>query len=391
MFSRLSNFINVLRYFASLYSRILRISWPTKLVYRVLYRRRELNLIISATRNIAVTEDSSVPFLLGAPKNMVPDNSPHRFGLLLRKFVSRSKRDVESDMYFAYSQSLTDIGHTYSDMSALLTLESTESTTVTRIIHEHVDAGIEHVILDGNCFLMDRFGLLEKIKRIKRKSLGIIVDIPDCYQSKEGYSRMLEWTKYADVVVVHNSRLHVPSSVQNILLWPGFPFPELKYESKWSNKTKDFSILGYEHRQREIFARKAATLGLLSFNFLHSNKQLENVRSSYIDYIAQLKEVRMTFSNGYINSRESIIVGRALESMLCNTLLLYENGSDLDFFFSPYSDYIQIYSLADFVEKSTFLMNNLTYAEQIATHGFRTYRNKYNSRKFWENVLKILS
>jgi spore maturation protein CgeB len=175
------------------------------------------------------------------------------------------------------------------------------------------------------------------------------------------------------------------------MLWPGFPIAYSPYRSKWAKKRVQISFTGTNHRNRSTYRDGAVRAGIEVPDLMHNRNNPNNSIQKYSEYLRPLKFSKFAFSNGYLSSVESIIVGRALESLACGSVLLYEAGSDLNFFFSEYQDFVPILNVPDLIEKVYFLSENDTLAQTIADNGQKKMLSEFSSSNFWELVLRRLS
>lgn len=389
MLGKLKGWLKLLIHKKSIFYRKLILFFPGRPIYKMFSWKIESNRI-SQFLNLSFASSSTdtfeIPF---TTKKSEMTKSNRNFGLLFPPLVERSHQKVQGDMWFAYSESLTESGNSFTDMSSILDPALFDEPSISKVISSFVELGVQSVIVDANSAITKPSLLEKKLEIMRHMDLAIIVDIPDLYKCRGGVDKLTAWMRIANLVIIHNSRLLVSGQKKNILLWPGFPFPESKYSIEWSAKGRDLSIMGYGHRQRDLFVKQAIRHKLMTSNSLHSNTAQENLEYFYMDYISRLRDTRISFANGFINLKESIVVGRAIESILSNSLLLYEDGSDLDYFLTPYSDYIPVYNLPDFIEKVLYFQNNPHHAEIIAKRGLLNLKTQYSSGSFWREVQKI--
>lgn len=299
----------------------------------------------------------------------------------------RSQRKVESDIYYAYSKSAEALGAKVREFDRTPTLASSMRPQITE---ENPDSA-RLVIIDGNEAPGTGNSSRSFLNKVRNAVDFVIVDIPDCYESRNGGEKILQWIDYADILIIHNSRF-LPSKFdsEKVLFWPGFPFLESNYFSSWNQKETSIQILGYQHRQREMYVYAGLQKNLPIRNSLHNNVKSANMHPKYDDYISELTKSKFHFSNGYISNKESIIVGRVIEAITAGSALLYETGSDIEFVLNPYRHFVPVVNVPDFIEKSLFLIENEDIAESIALEGRRFYINSYGSRRFWITILQRL-
>jgi spore maturation protein CgeB len=147
---------------------------------------------------------------------------------------------------------------------------------------------------------------------------------------------------------------------------------------------------GTSHRERSLYFQAAQSAGLPIINQHHDRVKPTLTHYSYLQYIKAIKSSKYVFTNGYLNSRESIVVGRAFETLATGGVLLYERGSKLSMFYQEYSDFVPVHNISDFIEKMNFLLNNSHISHDIGKRAsVRTFCS-YNSNIFWKIALSKL-
>jgi hypothetical protein len=301
----------------------------------------------------------------------------------------RSNKLVESDIHFCYSQSLKEIGiqarsHT---VTPTILSESPNLPNEDFVGEKKVDI----LVVDGNQFYSNNLnGLKMSLEQTKKSGTKVLVDLPDCYASKDGLQQIEFWETIADVIVYHNPFVKSISGNSKLILWPGFPLPLAKYYEEWGMKENVLLMQGSTHRNRDIYF-KAVSKARLPVISRHHNREINGgLPAIYTDYVEEIRKSRFVFTNGFLNSRESIIVGRAFETLASGGVLLYETGSRLSHFFSEYEDYIPVLNVRDLVEKVDFLMRDQDTALQVANNAWERTNQNYSSREFWNCVLSRL-
>jgi metallophosphoesterase superfamily enzyme len=111
---------------------------------------------------------------------------------MLPNHVMRSNKLVESDIHFCYSQSLKEIGiyarsHT---VTPTILLEKPNLTNEDFVGEKKVDI----LIVDGNQFYSNNLnGLKMSLEQTKKLGTKVLVDLPDCYASKDGLQQIEFW------------------------------------------------------------------------------------------------------------------------------------------------------------------------------------------------------
>lgn len=304
------------------------------------------------------------------------------FALLFPHMVRRSGILVESDIFFCYSETLRDIKL------------QTHAFSLTQLYENDMllkSNNVDILIIDGNCFYSSELELVRNQTQLQRlRGVRVIVDLPDCNFSQDGQAQIDFWNMHADLVIYHNPLMKIPGKSSKFLLWPGFPIPIAFYELPWEMKKDKLLMQGSTHRQREIFYHGARRAKLPIVSRQHNRNNISNIPEKYTEYIENIKSTKYIFTNGYLNFRESVIVGRAFETLASGSVLLYENGSGLSTFYNEYSDFLPINNVADLIEKFEFLSSNAGTAMAIGLNAKTRTRELYNSRIFWSTVLSML-
>ena len=374
-----------------LFVRFIRLAFPGLFLYRVvnsLPRKsnlRKLKLPQGGDANYALTSEltrsdvSKSQFDLGV-------------ALALPIRAIRSNFVMEGEMLFAYKNSLLQLG---------ITPLIIDPYPVTGDIYEHrkniirelVDKRVQILVLQGDSRLKDSpIFDLEFVQQIRKKEIRIVVDLIDCFLTRNGQETVNFFNSVADCLIYHNSRLNLQGPLsKSSVLWPSLPYPEDYYISRHTTRVIDVLIPGSQHRNRDWFANYATKHNLQLTNSLFSRTELTSASYEYSNYVNQLCRSKMVFTNGYRNRRESQVIGRVTETILAKAVLLYETGSDIDFFFEPYVDYIPIDSFPDFVEKSRYLLNQPQITQTISNQALSKLSSKYSSGLFWNSIDGILS
>lgn len=379
--------MHIAHYLLLLFLRKSRLKFPgiqiwRFVIFRIFIRRRFNQVKIESAQNLM-----NKPLDSSGEKDYEFSSTGRSVGVVMPRYTIRSNRLVESDLYFAYTRSANALDIAIYDLG--IHTDYPQSKVSKSEDRRHLKP--ELLIIDGN--EPPGFGQnsLDMLTTFKKSDSYLLVDIPDCYSVRNGKEKVMRWLEFADLVVIHNQRISVTSSMsRRLLVWPGFPIPEKLYFKTWETKSNFLNILGYQHRQRELFVEAAIHSGLPLSGSLHNNRKQKLVIDSYKNYISTLKDSKIHFTNGYISPKESIIVGRAIETLAASSTLLYENGSDLECYLEPYRDFVPIINVPDFVEKSRFLIENEEYAKSIAKSGEMRMKNTHGSPLFWKAVFERL-
>lgn len=374
-------YIPIFRYHLKRSLRIISITLPPAFIWRVLFSSRERNKIITGAT-------SSRYFASGTTTSSFPIDTL-KVGLMLPDLVKRSNILVESDIHFCYSQSLKEIGiqarsHT---VTPTILSESPNLSNEDFVGEKKVDI----LIVDGNQFYSNNLnGLKMSLEQTKKSGTKVLVDLPDCYATKDGLQQIEFWEKISDVIVYHNPFVKSISSNSKLILWPGFPLPLADYYEEWSMKDNVLLMQGSTHRNRDTYLKAVSKARLPVMSRHHNRAMNAGLPTIYADYIEEIRKSRFVFTNGYLNSRESIIVGRAFETLASGSVLFYESGSKLSHFYSEYEDYIPVLNARDLVEKVSFLMRDQDTALRVANNAWNRTNQLYSPGEFWNCVLSRL-
>lgn len=288
----------------------------------------------------------------------------------------------------AYESSARHFGHQTYFLDTLYAREFIKPESLSKVL---LSVNTTHLVILGDTKLSEHPGMSKELLRMLRaRNIKVIVVLMDLLFSSKtmGVELVDFWKDEADALVVHNSRiLEYFPKLENVLLWPSLPYVETEsIFNAVTEKSIDLLIPGSGHRQRQLFSNYAKKHGIKVVSELSSRVSHDSQVYLWESYIHRLKEARLVFTNGYRNRRESQVIARTSEVMLSKSVLMYEKGSDIDYFFKPYYDFIPVLSLPDLVEKSRFLLANYGISSQIALNGYNTILDKFSSKRFWESL-----
>ena len=383
--------LNHLVYLFRVQVRVIRLHFPGiclqkihfRLFEKVKFESHSLNSLQYRVSDTLLVSKSSTTATLKSTKKL-----PHwKIAFFFHSTILRNNFSMEHELAVAYEESARHFGHE----TVFLEPESLREShsTTKQLVDFFLKLNITHLVLLGDTRTLEHPGLTkDSLKLLRSGGVKIIVVFADLLFTDKLMGKTLIdfWAHETDVMIAHNSRiLRYFPNLDNILLWPSMPFPEHKLPFEQNlNPTTDLLIPGSQHRQREVFARYAYLHGIQVSTEL-SNRILNTSHTfSWESYMERIRSAKLVFTNGYRNFRESQITARVTEVMLAKSVLLYEKGSDIDFFFTPYYDYIPILSLPDFFEKVNFLLNNDDIRKRISSNGFTTVSTKYSNKLFWE-------
>jgi hypothetical protein len=321
-----------------------------------------------------------------------PKHSAFKIALIVNKQINRNRVLMEHELEFAYRRSLENLGislHVF-DTFKLSQLHDDGEFLAQQI----VDLGISHLFLLGDYVLEEGSYLNRKKLNDLRQTLGIVICtiFNDCLISRDGFRILDFWQDVSDVSVSCQPHLlpYFESRNRKLCLWPSYPYPEDAFQSFLSiEKQNSLLVPGSSHRFRKHWADFASKSGISVDSQVSDNNNNSFNTYSLTDYFENLGKAKLIFTNGYRNFRESEVVARTTEIMLVKSLLLYQSGSQIDFFFKPYSHYVPVYDLPDLIDKVKYLLNNPTVADNIICSGRNYLTSQYSSAEFWRQVLHV--
>lgn len=245
------------------------------------------------------------------------------------------------------------------------------------------------VVIDGNYIPNGKSLDAAILRRLKSKfGFKIVCIIGDCYnhQPKDflGY-----WTQVADLsVIFHRYNRHYSSlaNKEAVLVAPTLPFhePTLRAEQN-SGREFDLSYVGSrKSRNRRDFIEAALSRGVHGLVRFHDRRG--DAPPTMGEYASILKQSKMVFTNGWIDSGEDIITGRAGEAILAGACLIHEVGSPINEYLVPFVHYVPVANLAQFVSFCQFLAEDDERREYIAQQGRAFWVENYSSKAFWATV-----
>lgn len=387
--------IRHLAYLLKLQYRLISLRFPGVFLQRLYFELFEKQQLLSGST--CPSRSSTQSHLLStAPTSSSPPETPGFFWnitFFFHREILRNNFAMEHEMARAYESSARRFGHKTHFVDTRLAREDIKPND---LLSYFLDLNTTHLVLLGDTKTSEHPGLdSEMLRNLRSRGIKIVVVIMDLLLTNRlmGKDLVEFWMNESDAMVVHNSRIldYFPD-LGNILLWPSLPYPEDESIFKQDSlQDIDLLIPGSDHRQRGVFASYVEKRGVRVASQL-SNRITNNSQSySWEHYFGQIKKAKLVFTNGYRNSRESQVIARTTEVMLAKSVLLYETGSDIDYFFEPYYDYIPIRSLQDLVEKTNFLLNNHSLRDQIRHNSFNTISTKYSYKRFWNLLEGVLS
>jgi hypothetical protein len=309
---------------------------------------------------------------------------------------------MQSDAEFLYQHSLKELNintnsiePTFKDSNELL------NNYLTKEFNKNAYPSL--LFLDGNNIDFLSSDELLQINLLRNKGYIIIVDHPDLLVTKNATSKLIRILEIADFAVIHNPNIDLPKKLSDkILVWPSFPFPKLLDSTPFDQRKSGILFSGGVHRgHRQIYSNYLKkknievidalypTLSKDSISEKISNNNYRKNKSgflSYQDYFDSLGLYSMAFTNGYRNPKESLLAFRACELMVKKTLVFYEVGSWIDYFFTPYEHYVPVENAPDLVDKVRYFIDNPEDMRRIIDSAKQVMDNLYSSEIFWKKL-----
>lgn len=179
-------------------------------------------------------------------------------------------------------------------------------------------------------------------------------------------------------------------------LWPGYPYPDSILSKHYSTRPRKQAILfsGSSYRSRDVFLQGCDKRGIpvfkKTFTITQSGNDGANLSPDYQDYLRELSQFELIFANGYKSAKESVLVGKVIEAVLVGTTVLYESGSWIDQFFTPYKHYVPVRNARDLALKADYLLKHTDISRAIAAQAFEFYVRNFSSNKFWSELENAL-
>jgi Glycosyl transferases group 1 len=306
--------------------------------------------------------------------------------ILHPRFTLRSDAKCESDFYFGYSNSYKQyFPH------GLITDRSKDQKTIDTLSDSSPKSSI--LILGARpieMFSDEERKIYEEYKNDNNKIL--LADHSDILITQNGVRMFEYWLKHVDILVVHNpiliQKAKQSDNEKKVILWPGFPYPDQQYFNIGNVNRRENALLfsGTKYQGRHLYLDYCKKRGLPIVNKMHYRKDGVNVEEDYVQYLELLSSCTLAFVNGYRNYRESLLSFRAVECMLLGTLVLYETGSWIDYFFNPYEHFVPVRGRGDLLVKAEMLIRNQSLTSEIAQRAQEFAREQYSAEKFWDRV-----
>jgi hypothetical protein len=352
-------------------------------IFQILFRRKEPDL-----DRITILADLSREV-----ENMIKENNaskinePSRTLICVEPSIRFEDQFIQSDLHINLVESLKE--NKYFMLDAWNEIEKIRLSLKVKEVQEYLEnvvssSQISHLFFDLNCSRESELFGLNWITNLKnRHNLKVVFFAPDFSLKKYLY-----WDNVADIFVMSRpSKLQeLPRSItEKVLLQPGVPYANNLFKS--AEKNLDFAFVGSPSRGRKFFLEGLSKLPIETQ--IEFSGKSEGRLTRYVDYLEIVSRARMTFSNGYINPRDSLITGRFIESVLLNTLVFYEKCLDLEYFFIPKLHYVPIKNREELEDKIMQLSEDEELREGIVNCARDHYISRYGSDITYNKIFSL--
>lgn len=234
--------------------------------------------------------------------------------------------------------------------------------------------------IDSNLQINHKTFSYEALMNFKNKyNFKVLMFVPDFEVKKLKYwgREFVDFMQYSRPSLRKKINF-IPDS--KIICLPGITYNESSFFSDFK-KVYDIYYSGSDTRQRKIFLNAAENTNL-KVRALYGNR-INEQSPNYELYKYELNKSRMTFSNGYITNKNSLIAGRFIESILSRSVCLYEECLDVNAFFQSYLHYVPVTNIHDFVKSAQYLRLNDEVLNTISSESYNYYMSNYSSKLFW--------
>src|SRR5215472_5296052 len=207
------------------------------------------------------------------------------------------------------------------------------------------------IAVDGNFLPNGRTIDTNILHSLKGKfGFKIVNVVGDCYD--HGADTLGYWHQVADLSVIfhrYNRHFDKIQDKSTVLVAPTVPFHEPTFcPDETAERDFDLSYVGSRNsRNRSLFIEAAMSRGVEGFVCFHDRRR--DTAPTLPEYASILKRSKMVFTNGWIDSGEDIITGRAGEAILAGACLIHEVGSPISEYLVPFVHYLPVANLAQFV------------------------------------------
>ena len=373
--------VKYLRGYYGLFVRYVKIKGPSLFIMKAFFKIYPKRKIKSAL--VYESNDQHIKNRI----NFKFDVKKLRVILCWPEMTLRSNCWMESDINFAYVQSLLELGIQPANLKSF---ELSYINTLLESIYES-DSQILF-LLDGNSISTMSQSNLQEVKRLRKLGCKVVIDHPDLLISRNDAEVLMRCLSIADLVVIHNplflEHRELSKMENRLILWPSFPYSSVFYSTSTHERMKSVLMSGTKYKGRDHYLSYLVQRGFPVMDKMHDKKEQGGAISSYLDYLASLESTALTFSTGYRTPKESLLTFRVVESMLRGTTVLYETGSFINYFYQPYNHYIPICNAPDLYIKGQYLLENPKESLSISRRALDFTKQHYSGEEFWRLVFE---
>jgi hypothetical protein len=289
---------------------------------------------------------------------------------------------MEADFYFAYLKSVEELGKS---IELIINLDKS-------ILKGDLSKTL--LIVDGHTLLNLPKSQVETLDLFRLHGGIVLFDHPDLLKSKNGEKLLDQCFRFADFGVIHNPLLSFKKYAKRIILWPTYPFGDVFDGMGIEEKQNGLLFSGTSFRGlngRKYYSKYALRRGLDIVDSMSNNEKKENSYFGYSEYLKSLEVCKLAFTTGYRNKKESLLAFRCVELIRRGVVVLYEEGSFIDYFYTPYVHYIPVSNAPDMYLKADYLLKNPELINSVSTNAKLYCKEKFSNKIFWMEIEKMLN
>ncbi len=258
---------------------------------------------------------------------------------------------------------------------------------------ETVLSGAYETIILGswspNCFWQPAVSTLEKLKKKDIKIIAIWFD--SCF---DNFINLIKSTiDLFDIHVLAENPLidlgllgeKLTSSQKKKFISPCWPFPQ-NFLNPNLKKTIDTVFLGRTVSYRDYREKYIHTLmknNVPGYYFTGG----QDSRLDWDDYRDIMSSAKISINFSYSVDKHQL-KGRSIQSLWAKSLLLESKNKQIEVFFQDGVDYVSFENESDLIDKIRYYLANPEKYEKIVRTGHKKIVSKYNSEKYWNQILK---
>jgi hypothetical protein len=188
--------------------------------------------------------------------------------------------------------------------------------------------------------------------------------------------------KYADLHICWGSENNL--DIKEKILWLWCPQDETLYKPS-ASKEIEVSFIGstrYEERARYL---KYLLDNKINVKIDGGQREAKLTPEKYADLISKTK-INLNFP--YCPSGFDQCKGRVWEILATKGFLLERKNKATERMLTPGKDYVEYLNEADLINKIKYYLEHEEERKKIEEQGYKTYKEKYSAKIFWETVFK---